>query len=222
MDLNFHVVPDVRTASQLLGGFGATVEWWLNVAFAAWDDRDAASRPELFAALNRALESSRPGANDLLFLPLGGTLQLDGGRSQGGFVGLRLDHTRADMARAILEGVAYEVRWALETLAEAGQSVDQIWMSGGAAHSPFWPQILASVIDIPLWVAGNGNWPARGAAMLAGTGAGLWSSLPAAVERWRLPLVCAEPDLATGALYAERYQAYRNLTSRLKKPAATP
>ena len=110
MELNYHVVPDVNTVSQLLGGFGATLEWWLDMVAPA---APAAAR---FATLNEWLAASQPGARELLFLPLGGSAQVAGGAAPGGFVGLRLDHTRADMARALVEGVAYEVRWALDNL----------------------------------------------------------------------------------------------------------
>jgi xylulokinase len=210
MDLNFHVVRDVYTVSQLLGGFGAAVDWWLNLL-----GFDAPSR---YRALETALAESPPGANDLLFLSLGGSVQTSndvqtGG--PGGFIGLRLDHTRADMVRALCEGAAYEVRWALEVLDAAHLPAQQMWMSGGATHSAGWPALLADITGIPLHVAHGANWPARGAATLAGLGAGLLGNLESTLERWRLPLAEILPNASTVALYDAHYAAYRALAARL-------
>ena len=216
MDLNFHVAPNVRTVSQLLGGFGATVEWWLDVAWSpATGAHGSAARAELYAALDRALLGSQAGAHDLLFLPPGCGTQGNGGTAGGGFSGLRLDHGRADMARAILEGVAFAVRAALDALAQAGLPADRMWMSGGAARSPVWPGILASVTGVPLLLAVDANWPARGAGLLAAVGSGRIETLEEASSRWRAPLDQVEPDGDLRRLYGRRYRAYRELASIL-------
>lgn len=205
MDLNFHVVRGVHTVSQLLGGFGAVTEWWLKLL---WPDA-----PARFDELAAALVTSPPGANDLIFLPLGGSAQL--GNGPGGFVGLRLDHTRADMVRAVCEGIVYEVRWALETLAAASLPAHGMWMSGGATHSPGWLTLLASATGISVHVAPDANWPARGAALLAGVGVGLFTDLATSAAYWRLPLTEIPPDPQTRDVYAARYTAYRSLAAQL-------
>lgn len=205
MDLNFHVAPAVYTVSQLLGGFGAVTEWWLKLL---WPDV-----PERFSELAAALAASPPGANDLLFLPLGGSAQMGGG--PGGFVGLRLDHTRADMVRAVCEGIAYEVRWALATLTAANLPAHGLWMSGGATHSPGWLALLASVAAMPVYAAPGANWPARGAALLAGVGVGLFPDLATPTARWRLPLTEIPPDPQARDIYAARYAAYQTLATQL-------
>jgi xylulokinase len=209
MELNYHVTQDVYTVSQLLGGFGATVEWWLEMLL-----QPLAPGPARYALFDEWLAASQPGARDLHFLPLGGSAQMRDA-SPGGFVGLRLDHTRADMARAICEGVACEVRWALDNLAAAGLPSQRMWLSGGATHSPLWPSILADVAGIPLHVARASNWPARGAAILAGAGCGLLGDLVAATERWRLPLATVAPNPGSAPLYAARCATHRHLFERL-------
>jgi sugar (pentulose or hexulose) kinase len=218
MDLNFHVAPAMRTVSRLLGGFGATVEWWLNVVWGSEGETPEMSRAARYAALDRTLRASQPGAHDLLFLPLGGSPQVAPRQGLGGFVGLRLDHTRADMARAILEGVAFEVRWALDALAEAGLGAERMWLSGGAARSPVWPAILADVTGRPLLVAAAAGWPARGAALLAAAGVGLGGRMGRAAVLWRESLRRIEPDLGLAILYDDRYRRYRDMVDRLRPP----
>lgn len=209
MELNVHITPGLHTVSQLLGGFGAMVEWWLKMVL------PFTSRAERYAAFDEWLATSKQGANDLLFLPLGGSVHMERGAALGGFVGLRLDHTHADMARAIAESVAYELRWALDTLTAAHILPQSIWMSGGATQNPLWPTILADVTGISLYVAQRSDWPARGAAILAGMGCGLLGSSATATLPWRPRLMHQPPDRKASALHAARYAAHREMVARL-------
>lgn len=190
MDLNHHVLPEMFTVSQLLGGFGATVEWWLDMVL------PAADRATRFAALDAWLAASPPGAHGLRFLPATGP-------GAGDFLGLRLDHTHADLARALAEGVAFALRRALDALTAAGLPTQQMWMSGGATHSPTWPTILADVTGVPVAVARGNDWPARGAALLAGAGSGLLGDLATAMQHWRPPLAHLLPDATGHAAYQQ-------------------
>lgn len=205
MDLNFHVAPGVYTVSQLLGGFGAVIERWLALLYGEGEAG--------YAALEAALGA--PAPDGLHFLPLGGSAQ--GGGAPGGFLGLRLESTRAEMVAALGQGIGCEVRRALEVLAAAGVPAAGLWMSGGATQSAAWPALLASLTGIPVYVARGANWPARGAALLAGTGAGLLGDLAGAAARWRVPLAAVAPDAAAVEGYDARYDAYRALCVRLEE-----
>ena len=120
MDLSFHAAPQRWTVSQFLGGFGATVDWWLQQAWQPADPTAAQGMKALYPHLNAVLAESAPGSHGLLFTPLSGPSQLPGAAPGGTLAGLQLAHTRADMARAILEGCAFEVRWALDQLRGSG------------------------------------------------------------------------------------------------------
>lgn len=206
MELNYHILPGLHTVSQLLGGFGAILDWGLTLL---WPDAE-----NRYAALEAALMDTPPGAHGLHFLPLGGSAQL--GSGHGGFLGLRLDHTRQDMARALCEGIAYEVRWALDALAASQMLPTRMWMAGGATQSAFWPQLIADVTGVPVLVAPNANWPARGAAILAGVGAGLLGDdLALAAKRWQTPLSEVKPQDRQMSLYAAAYADYRRLCTRV-------
>jgi xylulokinase len=172
----------------------------------------------LYAHLDEALAHSQPGCHDLLFLPLGGSLQVPDGQAQGGFVGLRLDHTRTDMSRAILEGAAFELRWALETIQQAGLAVEYLWVAGGATHSPVWPQILADVSGVPISLTQYAQWPALGAAILAGAGAGIFETLAEGIARFQKPPRQLGPDEKSARFYSERFAAYKHMAQRLAQP----
>lgn len=209
MDLNFHVAPQRWAPSRFLGGFGATIEWWLNQAWQNAHPQIPLDRAGLYAAMNRSLAQTSSGSNNLLFLPLH--------LPYGGFLGLRLDHTRADMSRAILEGAAFELRSALEDMQRANLPVEQLWMAGGATRSPVWTQILADVTGVPLILTEYAHWSALGAAILAGWGAGIFESVETGQAQLQKPVRSLTPDEAQRPIYDERFWAYQNLSQKLSK-----
>lgn len=218
MDVSFHAAPHRWTVSQFLGGFGAIVDWWLQQTWQPPDPAQARPVRELYPHLNATLAQSTPGSHGLLFTPLSGPSQVPGASPGGILAGLQLAHTRADMARAILEGCGFEVRWALDQLAGSGLPTSELWIAGGAAASPVWPQILADISGVPIVVpegADSGRasppWAALGAAALAGWGAGLFPTLEEGVARLQPPVRRLAPNKALSDLYAERYAAYRRL-----------
>ena len=118
MDLNYHVVPGRWVVSQFLGGLGACLEWWLNQCGRSPSETRAVGTqqccaPTRWATFNAALKGTSPGCSGLVYAPQVGMRGVPGSLQHGGFMELRLDHTWADRGRAILEGAASEVRWAL-------------------------------------------------------------------------------------------------------------
>jgi len=211
MDLSFHAAPQRWTVSQFLGGFGATVDWWLQQTWQPADPAQAQGMKALYGHLDAALAQSAPGSHGLLFTPLGGPSQIPNAMPGGVFAGLQLAHTRGDMARAILEGCACEVRWSLDQLRGSGLPTTELWIAGGASASPVWPQILADVTGVPIVLADYANWAALGAAALAGWGADVFPSLEEGVVRLQPPVRRLAPDPVLEPLYAERYASYRGL-----------
>lgn len=117
----------------------------------------------------RAARASRPGAAGITFLP-----HLDGERvplwdrnATGTFHGLRRDHTRADLARAVLEGVAFSLRQALENTEETtGRPIEPLAFTGGASNHPDMRQVVSTALARPVSVSSVAE-PAVGAARLA-------------------------------------------------------
>ena len=113
------------------------------------------------------------------------------------------------MSRAILEGTAFEVRWALDNLRTAGMPVEELWLAGGATRSPVWPQILADVGGVPIVLADYANWAALGAAVLAGWGVGAFPTLADGIARLQPPVRPLQPDVSLAGLYADGLHAYQ-------------
>jgi xylulokinase len=126
------------------------------------------------------------------------------------FTGLSLRHGRAVLARALLEGVAYAMREQLDHLRGCGVRVDELRVSGGVARLATWNRIKADVIGVPIRPAPT-DATARGVAMLAGIGSGLYPDPQSAVDRAVRLGPAIEPDPSVTALYEAGFTRWRQL-----------
>lgn len=136
--------------------------------------------------------------------------------ARAALVGLSASHTRAHVVRAMLEGVAFSLRDALEIIRSIGVPATRVIAGGGGARSPLWRQILADVFGVPVaWLRAE-EGGAFGAALLAGVGAGVWPSVEAACDRTVRLAGEVAPSPAATAVMAEAYSRYRALYSALR------
>jgi xylulokinase len=131
--------------------------------------------------------------------------------SRGAILGLTFATTRADVARAILEGLTYELRLNLDLLATGGVRVDVLRAIGGGARSRLWLQLKADITGIPVVAPRITEAAAFGAALLAGEGAGLWSSAATAADRFLELAETYLPDPARHAAHTRHYELYREM-----------
>ena len=156
---------------------------------------------------------SPPGSRGLLWLPyLQGerTPHLDAD-ARGALVGLTTAHRRADIVRAVLEGVAFSLRDAAQTIQSVGASVDRFKLAGGGARSPLWRQIVADVFDAPMRIEPEGRGPAFGAALLGAVASGLFASVDEAVRITAAPRESTTPSAGGVAALEAAYARYRDL-----------
>lgn len=103
-------------------------------------------------------------------------------QARAALVGLTASHTRAHVIRAILEGVAFSLRDTLTILDEINVPVHNIRLGGGGTRSPLWRQIQADVYGQEVEIVEAEEGAAYGAAILAGVGARVWSSVEEACD----------------------------------------
>lgn len=113
-----------------------------------------------------------------------------------------------------MEGVAFGLRDSTEIIGEAAP-LDEVRASGGGASSKLWLQIIADVVDLPVSVVGTPEAAAHGAALLAATGNGAFSSIAEATDAAVKVGDPVEPTSVTG-VYDEAYGIYRDLYPALK------
>ncbi|MHB1310057.1 MAG: FGGY-family carbohydrate kinase, partial [Limisphaerales bacterium] len=137
--------------------------------------------------------------------------------AKGAIVGLTLATTRHDIAKAILEGLCFELRINLDTMREAGIRVDEIVAVGGGARSVRWLQMKADILGRPIRTVRGREAACLGAALLAGTAVGAWGSLDEAVARTVAVDREFLPQPERVAQYAERFAVYRQIYPALRQ-----
>jgi xylulokinase len=137
--------------------------------------------------------------------------------ARGGFVGLTVRHTFDHMTRSVLEGVAFGLCDSMTLVREAGLGkINQIRVSGGGAKSPIWRQILADVMNAELVTVNTTEGACYGAALLAGVGADIWSTVKEACGKTVKILNSTQPNPENVEIYKAYYQDYRELYPSLK------
>ena len=182
----------------------------------AWLSNLTGRSPADLSALAAASDPHRPTP---LFLP-----HLQGERApiwdigaRGAFVGLDGSMGPADVARAVFEGVASSVRWLLEALeASAGRPATSFSIAGGGAASDPWCQIRADMLDRPIRRLKTLDAGVLGAAILAGVGAGCFSSIGEAADRLVVTDRLFEPNPSRRQRMDFVYGEYRALYAALK------
>ncbi|HEY4331973.1 MAG TPA: FGGY-family carbohydrate kinase, partial [Ilumatobacteraceae bacterium] len=164
-----------------------------------------------------AAAASPAGANGAMFQPwlLGSMAPRFRRRMRGGFANLGVDTTRADMARAVLEGVAFNAAWLLPHVATlAGGTAPTIALGGGGAASALWGQIMSDSFGLAVRrLAHPHATNAHGAALLALTQAGhlALAGIPSMLTTEQLH----QPDPAAHELYATRTAALIDFHDRV-------
>lgn len=135
---------------------------------------------------------------------------------RGAFIGLGRRHGPADLAYAVLEGVACQNRLVLERAEGAlGTRVDEIRFGGGAAANPVWAQVKADICGRPIAVGAAREPGLLGAAIIAWTGLGRFASLEAAQDALVTIIRRYEPDPARRPAYNALYALYRQSEAAL-------
>ena len=118
-------------------------------------------------------------------------------------------HTREEVARALMEAAAFELRVQADRLAASGITARRITMVGGPTESPLWPRIVAEVAGLPLRLINGQTAGAVGAAVLAAVGCGLFSDEKEAFAAMGGAEILIEPEGANIRLYAGLFERYR-------------
>ena len=123
---------------------GAALNWFLDVTSGS----SAPSRAAQYAEIDRLVAAAEPDMGGLLFAPwLSGERFLFDDDVRAAFVGLDLHHRRGHLLRAVMEGVACEVRWAFDYARGFGQAIGEIRAVGGGSLGDVWLQVLADMLD---------------------------------------------------------------------------
>jgi len=173
-----HCLPGKYVSAVAIFSAGNSLRWVRDKIFTDLYAAEQRGGPSAYSEIDALAEGSIPGANKLFFVPtLAGGSSLDkSADAKGGFIGLDLMHRREDLARATLEGIALNLRVALDVLKKYVAVGDKMLLVGGGSKSRVWRQIFADVYGMNVAIAQVGEDAGSfGAAALAAVGAGLWT-----------------------------------------------
>jgi xylulokinase len=139
------------------------------------------------------------------------------------FIGLGLEHRRAHLVRAVMEGVVFALRQGLELMGSLGVSIERLVATGGATNHPLWLQLQADIFNRPVYIATTSQTTGFGAAVLAGIGTGLYSDAQA------VPFLSQQtkdepvlPDPGSVKMYDRAYREYCRIYPAVKSISDQP
>ncbi|MEW5866481.1 MAG: FGGY-family carbohydrate kinase, partial [Bacillota bacterium] len=209
-----HVVEGMHYAMGGLLASGGAVEWFMR--------EFCGSSPSYERVVDLA-KKSRPGAGGVVFVPrlLGSGPPTRDERATGAFARIRPSATLADFARAVFEGLCFELKTAISAMETAiGQRVSSVIATGGGARNDLWLSIKASVLGLPVEVPQVTEASALGAALLAGIGAGFYRNAEDALAKTLRIGRRVFPEESLRETYEDAYTVYITVSDALRRADA--
>jgi len=172
-----HMVPGMFSPCGTMQMAGGSYQWTRDQLAPLERQAAEALGVSPYELMNLGAEQVPPGAHGLIFLPylLGERSPRWNPRARGAFVGLTIRHTRADMLRAVLEGVTMNLRVIMEAFTAQGARIDAMRVIGGGARGRFWNRLMADIYGVPVHrLAILEEATSMGAALAGGIGVGLY------------------------------------------------
>lgn len=211
-----HVVPGMHYTVTATNAAAICQRWFRDLCCDGEKSQAKESGRHVYDILDDLAAASNPGAGGVMFHPY-----LSGERSpywdpalRGSFTGLSMGTSKGDMARGLLEGVAFSLRDCFRTIEEMGLPVREFILIGGGAKSALWGQIVSDVFNLPLKVP-SGTDASFGSALLAGVGAGMFPGVREAVLKCVRTERELTPDPERAEFYAGRFGLYRQVHDAL-------
>ena len=213
-----HIDPHKYIIAGEMETGGGALMWFRD---ALWqDEKRTATEPGMssYDLISSAAGDISPGSDKLLFLPW-----LSGERApvldhyaRGAFIGLNMSHHRGHMARSLMEGVAYHLRWICEAMEDIGFNIDGINAIGGGCSSPVWIQIISDITGKTLNIVNNHlEAGAAGTALTVAVGLGVYPSMDEVDNLIGINRTI-QPDASHRKRYDALYQEYRQLYELLR------
>ncbi len=203
-------------AGEMETGGGALM--WFRDTFCEAERRIAVDTGvSTYSLIGEMAGGIEPGSDKLIFTPW-----LTGERApvldhflRGAFLGFSMGHTKSHMARAVMEGVAFHIRWICEALERLGLNVDDMNAIGGGCTSPLWTQIISDVTGRRLHIVEHPlEAGAMGAALTVAVGLGVYPNMDAVDDVIRISRTI-EPSDRYAARYDGLYREYREIYTAL-------
>lgn len=192
-----------------LSAGGVCLEWWRRSLAIGTDET-----PLPYEHINSVLSQRKAAEDGLFFYPATGLAGQGLRLKKSTFSGLDLSHDRYDMARAIMEGVAFQTAWMIEQF-PVRPSANGIKLSGGASKSEVWCQIVADIIQVPVRIPNVADLACVGAAILAGVGCGIYRDAADGYRHLAVGERVMYPNPEKAKVYAQQLERYKQNAAAL-------
>jgi xylulokinase len=204
-------------------GAGLSLKWFRDNFCTEEMQKAASEGVDPYVIMDREAAKIKPGCDRLIYLPY-----LMGERTphlnpdcRGVFFGLSAMHTRAHLIRAVMEGVSYSLLDCALILREMGVGISEMMACGGGGSSPLWREMISNMFGCEVLTLASKEGPALGVALLAGVGAGAYTSVQeacaAVIKRDKLQ----KPDLKLTEFYGGYHKLYTGLYKSVKEDYTT-
>ena len=197
---------------------GLSLKWFRDNIADNYKEMATKVNKDPYVLMNEAVEKIPCGSDRLMYLPY-----LMGERTphlnpdcRGVFFGLSAIHTKENMLRAVMEGVAYSLSDCYDVLKDMGVKVDEMMACGGGGKSSVWRQMLSDMFDCEVKTLTSEEGPALGVAILAGVGAGLFEDVVSACNKFIKTKDSCQPIPEEKAYYEKAHVLYKKLYTQLK------
>jgi xylulokinase len=220
VELHPHADPDTWLLENPGWLSGGAYRWFRDEL--GWQETAAAGATgeDVYELLNGLALTAPPGSDGVVWVPaLAGAMAPEwNAHARAGWFGLTAAHGRGHLARSLLEGNALALRDVLEAISSAsGVAPTALVCVGGGARGRLLRQLRASITGLPVSVPSDVETTARGAAMLAAAGAGLFDSVAGAARAMAPERLEPElPDEAERSVYDAVHTRYRELYAALR------
>ena len=150
------------------------------------------------------------GSEGLMFVPISSAAS-----GRGSFQGIDAIHTMGHFTRAVFEGVAFTNKIHFDLFQQAGLVVSKLIMIGGGTKSGLWPKIVADLCSVPVELPRIQEAACAGAALLAASGCGLYTSIEEGCKTFKGEGSAILPSEKRTAQYAERYETFLSFLDRV-------
>ena len=200
---------------------GAILTWFKNTLLPAdWEKEAAVRNLNIYDLITEKAAAAPLGAGGVLMLDYfqGNRAPYADSKARGLFMGLSLGTDAACLARAIYEGVAFGACHCVQAMQQAGLKIDEILACGGICQSPFWLQLHADVIGLPITTVELAqSCPPLGDALIAAVASGVYpdyaSAADAMIRRGQTYL----PDAAAHGKYRFYMERYKELWPKVRE-----
>jgi len=216
---NYPIIPFLQNEVYCSYAFsftgGALTKWFVDNFAAGYQDESAQTGIPIYQVMEKQMTDAPTGILVLPHFAGAATPYMDAG-SEGAIVGLTLQHTPSDLLKAIMEGIAYEMRLNMEHLKKGGIQINGLNATGGCAKSKLWLQVKADILGVPITRMSTDEAGTVGGIMLTGVATGVYESLEEASGMLVQPIETYYPRKDIQKQYEGHYQRYEKLYNAIR------